>query len=116
MKAHTRRAVAYVVGRLASNRRSSSVYDYTEARHVNMSGTVTASSVAVYDYDHSCHISGSGTSLYHYGNRAYVSLSVTNMSFSGYDYDTRAHFKGKVSGTSVSLYDYETGSYYNYSV
>jgi hypothetical protein len=116
MKTHTRHAVAYIAGRMASGRTSGSVYDYQERRHVNLSGNVTGSSISAYDYDQECHIAGSSTSLYHYGNRAHLTLKLSAARFSGYDYGSKAHFSGSVNGRSVSLYDYETGRYYNFSI
>jgi hypothetical protein len=116
MKTHTRHAVAYIAGRMASGRTSSSVYDYQESRHVNMSGNLSGGSISAYDYDQRCHITGSRTSLYHYGNRAHLGLKLNDAMFSGYDYDSRAHFSGSVNGKNVSLYDYETGRYYNFLI
>jgi hypothetical protein len=116
MKTHTRYAVAYIAGRRASGRTSGAVYDSQASRHINMSGTLTSSRVSAYDHDQNCHISGSGTSLYHYGNGAYVTLQLNASRFSGFDYDSQQHFTGNVNGRSVSLYDYETGRYYNYSI
>jgi hypothetical protein len=116
MQTHTRRAVAYIAGRMASGRTSSSDYDYQESRHVNMSGNLTDTSISAYDYDQRCHITGSSTSLYHYGNRAHLTVALNAARFSGYDYHSRAHFSGNVNGRNVSLYDYETGRYYNFSI
>jgi hypothetical protein len=116
IKTHTRRAVAYIAGRLASGQKISSIYDYHERRHVNISGNVTGRSISAYDYDQRCYISGSGTSLYHYGNRAHLTLKLNAATFSGYDYDSRKHFSGNVNGKSISLYDYETGTHYSYSI
>jgi hypothetical protein len=116
MKTHTRRAVAYIAGRLVTDQISSSVYDYQEGRHVSMEGNVTGSSIAAYDYDQSCHIVGSSSLLYHHGNHAHLTLQLSNTRFSGYDYDSNGHFNGTVNGKSVSLYDYETSRHYNYAI
>lgn len=116
MQAHTRRAIAYIAGRLISSSRASAVYDYSESRYVNFSGDVSFQNVNVYDYDQRCYVSGSLGSLYHYGNRSYVQLDVNGTNFRGYDYDTRNNLSGNVSGSAVSLYDYGTSAYFNYSV
>lgn len=116
MKSYTRRAVAYIVGRLVSGGETSTVYDRQESRYVNISGTVTAGNVSVYDYDRGCHIGGSSTALYDYGDGVHISLQVKDMEFSGYDYSSHSHYSGKVSGKDVSVYDYGTSSYYNYSI
>jgi hypothetical protein len=113
---HTRRAVAYIAGRLVSGKKGSSIYDYGERRHVNMSGNLTGSSISAYDYDQRCYISGSRTSLYHYGNGAHLTLVLNAAAFSGYDYDSKKHFSGNVSGKTVSLYDYQTATHYSYSI
>jgi hypothetical protein len=116
MKTHTRYAVAYIAGRMASGQTSNSIYDYQEGRHVNLSGSVTGNSISAYDYGQKCHITGSSTSLYHYGNRAHLTLQLSAARFSGYDYDSKKHFSGRINGKSVSLYDYETSRYYDYSI
>lgn len=116
MESHTRRAIAYIAGRLISGKPSSSVYDYTEGGHVSFSGTVSQSSISVFDYDQSCYVSGSGTNLYHYGDSHYITLNADGSKFSGFDYGTSSYFAGTVSGGSVSVYDYGTSSYYQYSM
>jgi hypothetical protein len=62
MKPHTRRAVACIIGSVASGTPLSSVYDYSESKHFNFSGDVTLHHVRVYDYEQQCHINGSGDS------------------------------------------------------
>ncbi len=116
MESHTRRAVAYIAGRLISGKSSSSVYDYSEGEYCNFSGTVSEGGVSVFDYGQSCYVSGSGTNLFHYGDGHYITLSPDGGKFSGFDYGTSSHFTGTVIGGSVSLYDYGTSSYYQYSV
>jgi hypothetical protein len=76
MQACTRRAVAYVAGSLISGRTTGAIYNYQDKRHVGMSGVFSAGSVSVYDDEQRCHIAGSESSLYHYGNRAHITLQL----------------------------------------
>jgi hypothetical protein len=122
IKDTTRPVVAYVAARLLGAT-GSSIYDYSQGRHVSVSGTVTDQRVNVYDYDQGCHFGGNGHhgrfSLYHYGDGHHVDLKLKDGGkFDGYDYGSSAHFDGKVTngGRSVSLYDYGSGHHYSFSV
>jgi hypothetical protein len=116
MKHHTRRSVAYIVGRAISGKTSSSLYDYSTSKYYPFSGSVDNHSVSIYDYTQKCFVSGSISSVYHYGNSKHVSLKVSGDTFSGYDYDEGKNFSGTVNGGSISFYDYGTSSYFNYSL
>ncbi len=116
MNAHARRAVAYIAARLASGLSAGAVYDYSEGRYVNFSGQVTAQNVNVYDYDEGAYVSGNPSSLYHYGDGAFIQLRLNGPQFNGYDYGSGQFYSGSVRGRNVSLYDYEHGSYFNYSI
>src|SRR5437899_1531974 len=116
MNAHTRRAVAYIAGRLVTGTDSGSVYDYSAPGYFNFSGDVSEGNVNVYDYGQSCFVGGTLPSLYHYGNSRHLDLTVSGTDFEGYDYATGRHFSGSVSSASVSVYDYEHGSYFEYTL
>lgn len=120
MKPHTKRAVAYIAGRLISDNKSSSIYDYSQSQHFNFSSWVCSDRVSTYDYAIGCHISGNGSSgsfsIYHYGNSAHISLRIDGNRFKGYDYHTNNHFSGRVNGSSIVIYDYEDSQYANYSI
>jgi hypothetical protein len=116
MDGHTRRAVAYIAGRLVRGSAAAAVYDYAEERHVNFTGEVSAQHVNVYDYEQRCNVSGAPSSLYHYGNRRYIELNVAGMQFSGHDGASGRHFNGNVRGNGVTVYDYEQEQYFDYSV
>ena len=120
MKPNVRACVAYVAGRLISKKSASSVYDYSQSKHVSVDGTVQTSNVDVDDYDRGCHFGGSGNGksfdLYDYGDSHHVELTVNGRNFEGYDYGSSCHFSGDVSGSDISLYDYGDSSYFNYSV
>ena len=114
MKAGTRASIAYIAAKLSGSN-SSHVYDYSNSKFLNFSGSANSSSVNVYDFDRSCYITGSPTSLFDYGNSAHIQLSMNGNKFTGYDYDSGNHFSGTIRGNSINLYDYETSSFYDYS-
>jgi len=118
MKEYTRRAIAYIAGRLISGSDVLAVYDYSVTKHFNFNGDISLIEVSVYDYEQKCYISGSGISrsysLYHYGNQKYIDLNISDSGFDGYDYDSSKYFSGNVDGNSISLYDYEFSKYFNY--
>jgi len=116
VKPHVRRAVAFIAAQLVSGGSPSSVYDHSEGRSYNFSGTATTSSVDVYDYDKGCHVNGSPDSLYHAGDGTHLNLKVEGYNITGYDGATETHFTGTVSGTNVQVYDYETGTAFDYTV
>ncbi len=116
MKPQTRRAIAYIVGRIITAQNKSAVYDYSSSQYHSFSGSVSLERVSIYDYSENCHISGNLPNLYHYGNSSHISLKINSNKFSGYDYDDSAHFSGNVNGNGISLYDYGESSYYNFSI
>lgn len=116
MHPNTRALVAAAAARLVvGGGNAGAVYDYSQSRHIQISGSVSGGNVALYDYDRGCHFSGSGSSLYDYGRGCHVSLQINGTSFSGYDYGAGHHFTGTVNGSSVSVYDYGESSHFNYS-
>jgi hypothetical protein len=115
MNANSRACIAYIAAGLCGSL-GTSVYDYSQSKHINISGNVESNNVGIYDCDRGCHISGTPNSLYDYGNSAHIQLTMNGNQFSGYDYHTSSHFSGNVNGNSISIYDYETSSHYRYSV
>ncbi len=120
MRDHTRRGVAYIVGRLAGNP-SGSVYDYRLRFSTSMAGSVDREGVHVYDYDRHAHLgggrSGDGFSLYDDRDRVCILLSVSGPSrFRGYDFGTGSYFEAQVNGRNVEVYDHETRQFHNYGL
>ena len=112
----TRRAAAYIGGRLVTGKDASSIFDYAAGRHFSMGGEVSEQNVNVYDYEGGCHIGGTPPSLYHYGGGAHLDVEVSGAKFKGYHYGDSSHYEATVTDNSISLYDYSTGQYYNYSL
>lgn len=115
MNSNSRACIAYIAASLCGVN-GSHVYDYSQSKYINISGSVDSNNVHIYDYDRGCYVSGSPNNLYDYGSKGYITLTMRSSNFSGYDYHTGSHFSGQVNGNSVSVYDYETSSYYSYSV
>ena len=116
MHPNTRACVAYTAAKLISGQGSSSVYDYSQSRHIRIGGSVNRSHVSIYDYDRGCHFSGSINSLYDYGRSAHVSLNINGNQFNGYDYGDGHHFSGSVNGNSITIYDHGESKHFSYSV
>jgi len=115
MNQNTRACVAYIAASL-NGASGSAVYDYSQSKHISISGSADTNNVNIYDYDRGCHVSGEPSNLYDYGNSAHIQLNMNGTQFDGYDYHTSSHFSGDVNGNSVSIYDHETSSHYNYSI
>lgn len=120
MSPNVRACVAYVAARLTSGRDATAIYDHSRSCHVLISGDVSPAEVSVYDYDRHCHFAGSGDgaggfTIYDYGQRHHVALSITGGDFSGYDYRSGRHFQGSVSDSMVTLYDYEDSAFHHFS-
>jgi hypothetical protein len=111
MRAHTRRAVAFIAGKLISSARSNTVRDARDGREYRFAGSLVNGRVEIRDGSLGCPINGTGTSgayeLFHGLNRRSIKLDLEGSTFSGYDYDSLNGFTGRVSGHTVSLYDNE---------
>lgn len=114
MDANSRACIAYIVASLAGQTKSS-IYDFSQGKHISISGTVSDGHANIYDHDRGCHFSGSFGNLYDYGRSCHLSLSINGNSFKGYDYGDNDHFSGTVNGHSVSIYDFGAGQYFSYS-
>ncbi len=116
MTSNTRACIALIAASICNDQNYSSIYDYTQSKHLNINGNADSNHVSIYDYDRGCYVQGSPESLYDYGNNAHIQLNINNQQFSGYDYHTSSNYSGNVNGTSVSIYDHDTSQHHNYSV
>jgi hypothetical protein len=119
LKNHTKRAVAYIAGRIISERDIATIYDDNQAKHFRFSGDVEPD-LAIFDYERRCYINGSrnGNAVYirHFGNKNNIDLEITGHDFVGYDYDSRQRFGGNVNENLITLYDYEDNHNYTYQI
>jgi len=120
MKDHTRRSVAYVVGRLAGNP-SGVVYDHEIGTRTIIAGDVDRGGVNVYDYDRRARLSGSptgdGLDLFDHGDRAHVQISLRSPGWCvGFDQATRSHFEVRAHGREIEVFDFETRRTHVYTV
>jgi hypothetical protein len=116
VKAHTRRAVAYIVGRLVAEKDSDSVYDHEAGELFSFGGKISGTAIDVYDYERRCAVGGSLQSLYHSGNRKQIRLEIRGYEFSGHDDDTGKAYSGIVKSGLVTIYDPEVKRHFHYSV
>ena len=96
--------------------RISSVYDYSQRKHLSIAGELDRTTVSLFDYVRRCHFSGDLPSLFDYGRRAHITLEMNGLDFTGFDYGDRHHFSGHVDGNSVNVYDYGLRKHFSYSV
>lgn len=111
MKPNVKACVAYIVGRAISGNSSSSVYDYDQGKHINISGSVSSEQINIYDHDRGCHVQGQLTNLYDHGVGAHIQIDVNGNQFSGYDYESGTHFSGNVNGNNISMHANGHSSY-----
>lgn len=57
MNDSTRACVAFIIG-ASTKSNINSVYDYSQSKHISISGTVNEKVVNVYDHDRGCHVTG----------------------------------------------------------
>jgi hypothetical protein len=120
MRDHTRRGVAYVVGRLAGHP-SGAVFDKQLGSWTPIAGHVDYGAVRVYDYERRAHLTGSrfreGLNLFDHADRAHLLLAASGSGrYTGYDHATGSRFEVRAQGRSVEVYDHQTQRLYGYRV
>ncbi|UCG77226.1 MAG: hypothetical protein JSV21_06420 [Nitrospirota bacterium] len=120
MKDHTRRAIAYIAGRLISRESSTTVFDYSCFKYFSFVGEMNLENISVFDYENQCLIRGFGSTgsinLYHYGNKSHIYLNIEDKHFNGFDYQTGTHLSGDVDDRAIKIFDYEFDTNFNYSI
>ena len=119
MKSHTRRAVAYIAGRLVSGKYSTTLRDDSEGKHFSFAGEGSLEKgVSVYDYEQKCFIRGNGSgesfSIYHDGNEKSIEVTINENTFKGYDRDSETFFSGTVDGDFITIRDDELSQEFKY--
>ena len=120
MRDHTRRDVAYIVGRL-TGLASGAVYDHAAGRSISIAGTVEQDAVNVYDYERRVRLSGArsrdGLDVFDHGHRTRLQLALRSPGrFVGYDHATKSLFEVRAQGRAVQVFDFQTRRSYAYSV
>jgi len=119
MRDYTRRAVAYIVGRLVSGKEVFAIYDYFASRNFQFTGKVTLGTISVYDPEQKCSLNGSekaGLYIIHRDDERYIEFTVKEDRFQGYDFETHESFFGTVRGNLISIHDPEHSRLFDYSL
>lgn len=116
MSPGTRACVAYIAGRVISGATGSYLHDHTEARQLNIGGTVHGKRIGLYDYERKCGFSGSLPYLFDDGTSAQVILDINGDLFEGRDGASGHQFSGSVVGSLISLRDDSSGQCFKYSL
>lgn len=114
MDSNTKACVAFIVAALHGSRKNN-VFDHSQGRYIQITGTVTPFAANIYDHDRGCHFSGDISNLYDYGRSAHISLNINSNQFNGFDYGDGHHYSGTINGSSVSIYDHGLGDYFTYT-
>jgi len=120
MRAHTRRAVAFIAGKLISEERTHAVRDQSSGRLYQFNGFLNGQRVDVRDSEMGCCITGTGVArryqLMHGHNNQAIRLEIDGERFTGYDYDSLNGFSGRVSGRAITLFDNEHQRYFDFLI
>jgi hypothetical protein len=120
MQDQTRRAVAYIAYRLIARNNATTVYDEGRSREAHFTGEIGEARVSFYDQRENAHIEGSCKdnvyTLYHYGLKQHIDLTIKRNHFEGFDRDSMAAFVGSVNGGYVSILDHQHAKHFQYTV
>lgn len=113
MHESTRACIAYIAGVLVNKNCGSAVYDHSQSKYINISGSIEGNYVHIFDHDRCSFITGSLNNLYDFCRNSTISLSVKGNQIYGYDHGDGHDFCGTVNGNSVSLFHHETSFSYS---
>lgn len=116
MTTDKRAVIAFIAASIVNGTQSNnSIYDYSQNKYLFYNVMeMNRKRIAVYDYGRNCYLQGSMSSIFDYGSKSYITLSVNNNTINGFDYESGYYYGGHVSGRTVYLYDYETMKYYTF--
>ncbi len=120
MKDHTRRAVAYIVLRLTSERPFPAIQEQGTRKGFRFDSEIAPAKtkISVFDHAQQCRITGTGGegfyTLMHQGTGKPISLKIKEGQFDGFDYDSGKPYSGTVTDKTVSLHDAERSQDFHY--
>lgn len=91
------------------------LYDYAQARHLNLTANVTGQAVNAIDMDHKTKMTGTLPDIFDNARSSYIHLAGTGGKYTGFDHQSGTHFNVEVSGETVALYDHEAASWSQFS-
>jgi hypothetical protein len=115
MNEGTRRAVAYIAGRLCTGTEANALFDPASGHHASFEGEV-GERIAVYDHSRACLIGGVPSAIHDAGTGRYVNLEISRGSFTGYDHASNHHFGGRAAGDEVWIFDCELKRRFAYAL
>jgi hypothetical protein len=119
MKAATSLSIAYIAGSLISGKPIASLYDYSQARYIDIACLPHAQYLKQFDYARGVSNFGatSGSRYrYSFDSGNFIDLTINGRTFIGYLSEGSCHFIGNVRGDSIYIYDYDEAAYFNYRI
>lgn len=109
----TRRAIAYVAGRVCTGSDARGILDLETGEHASFEGTV-GEEIALYDHSRNCHVGGTASQLFDGGDRQWINLVTSEDFFTGFDHESNHHFGGRARGQDVWVFDGDAGRRFSY--
>ena len=91
------------------------LYDYAQARHLNLTANVTGQAVNAVDLDRKTKMTGTLPNVFDNARSSYINLTGADGKYTGFDHQSGVHFNVEVSGNTVALYDHEAAAWSQYS-